>query len=125
MQLQWLCFSQNNFLKCKSLITLPPLSPPFTHRMLIQAVCDMFTCCAPTVNKQNTVSRHFQYFTATGHYINVSDQSGAAQSATVWASHAFAWATCFPRRVVRFHYKTTLRIWTQMSITTHAMGNVK
>jgi hypothetical protein len=26
---------------------------------LIHAVCDVFTCCTPTVKKQNTVSRHF------------------------------------------------------------------
>jgi hypothetical protein len=35
------------------------------------------------------------------------------------ANHTFAQATCFPSRVIPFHYKTTARIWNQMSITTH------
>jgi hypothetical protein len=99
------------------------------------------TCCPLTEWTKHSV-KTFSVFTATGHYTEASDQIPAAQSATVCFIHTEKgytvfkeipypsesvkqvpvkiWATCFPSRVIRLHYKTTTRIWNQMSTTTHA-----
>jgi hypothetical protein len=40
---------------------LTSATPPFTHRILIQVVCDVLTWCMPTVKEQNSV-RTFSVF---------------------------------------------------------------